>query len=150
MNRLGSMATLLALAGLAAAGPAFGQTFRSDKADFRLDTVAEGLEHPWSLAFLPDGSQLVTEREGRLRRIENGELQDKPIAGVPELVVSGQGGLLDVILHPDFENNRTLFLSYAHKISRDVQIAIAIKLHAACEMTAGVASGEGLENHFNL
>jgi glucose/arabinose dehydrogenase len=119
MNRLGNIATLLALAGLAAAGPAFGQTFRSDKADFRLDTVAEGLEHPWSLAFLPNGSQLVTEREGRLRRIENSELQDKPIAGVPELVVSGQGGLLDVILHPDFENNRTLFLSYAHKISRD-------------------------------
>lgn len=119
MNRLGNIATLLALAGLAAAGPAFGQTFSSDKAEFRLDMVAEGLEHPWSLAFLPDGSQLVTEREDRLRRIENGELQDKPIAGVPELVVSGQGGLLDVILHPDFENNRTLFLSYAHKISRN-------------------------------
>ncbi|MDL0430495.1 PQQ-dependent sugar dehydrogenase [Marinobacter sp. TBZ242] len=94
------------------------QTFSSDKADFRLDTVARNLEHPWSLAFLPDGSQLVTEREGRLRRIENGVLQEKPISGVPELVVSGQGGLLDVILHPDFESNHTLFLSYAHKVSR--------------------------------
>ena len=119
MNRIGRILTSLALAGMATTGLASGQTFSSDKADFRLDTVAEGLEHPWSLAFLPDGSQLVTEREGRLRRIENGTLQEEPIAGVPELVVSGQGGLLDVILHPDFENNSTLFLSYAHKISRE-------------------------------
>ncbi len=118
MNRIGRIATSLALAGIASTGLAAGQTFSSDKADFRLDTVAEGLEHPWSLAFLPDGSQLVTEREGRLRRIQNGELQE-PIAGVPDLVVSGQGGLLDVILHPQFEDNQTLFLSYAHKISRE-------------------------------
>ena len=53
MNRLGNMVTLLVLAGLTAAGPAFGKTFTSDKAEFRLDMVAEGLEHPWSLAFLP-------------------------------------------------------------------------------------------------
>ncbi len=119
MNRIGRIATSLALAGMATTGFASEQIFSSDKAEFRLDTVAEGLEHPWSLAFLPDGSQLVTEREGRLRRIENGTLQEEPIKGVPELVVSGQGGLLDVILHPDFENNRTLFLSYAHKISRE-------------------------------
>lgn len=118
MKRFGRMSILLALTGAAATSLAWGQTFSSDKVEFRLDTVAEGLEHPWSLAFLPDGSQLVTEREGQLRRIKDGKLQEQPIAGVPELVVSGQGGLLDVILHPDFENNRTLFLSYAHKISR--------------------------------
>jgi glucose/arabinose dehydrogenase len=91
------------------------RTFSSDRADFRLETVAEGLEHPWSLAFLPDGSQLVTERSGRLRLIENGELQSDPVSGVPDLVVAGQGGLLDVVLHPDFADNRTLFLSYAHR-----------------------------------
>lgn len=91
------------------------QTFSSDKADFRLETVAQNLEHPWSLAFMPDGSMLVTEREGELRMIRNGSLVNDPISGVPELVVSGQGGLLDVILHPDFEQNQVLFLSYAHR-----------------------------------
>ncbi|PXX90308.1 glucose dehydrogenase [Marinobacter vulgaris] len=95
-----------------------GQTFSSDKAEFQLETVAQNLEHPWSLAFLPDDSMLVTEREGRLRIIRDGALVDEPVSGLPELVVSGQGGLLDVILHPEFEDNRTLFLSYAHKISR--------------------------------
>ncbi|MCL7944235.1 PQQ-dependent sugar dehydrogenase [Marinobacter sp. ATCH36] len=95
------------------------QIFSSDKAKFRLETVAQNLEHPWSLAFLPDGSQLVTEREGRLRHIKDGKLQEQAITGLPDLVVSGQGGLLDVILHPEFEDNRILFLSYAHKISRD-------------------------------
>lgn len=89
--------------------------FSSVKADFRLETVAQNLEHPWSLAFLPDGSMLVTEREGQLRVIRNGTLVQAPISGVPELVVSGQGGLLDVILHPEFEQNQILFLSYAHR-----------------------------------
>ncbi len=82
------------------------QTFSSDRADFRLETVAQNLEHPWSLAFLPDGAMLVTEREGRLRMIRNGSLLEAPISGVPELVVSGQGGLLDIILHPDFKQGR--------------------------------------------
>lgn len=88
--------------------------FSSDKTDFQLEMIAENLEHPWSLAFLPDGSQLVTERAGRLRVIKNGQLQPDTFGGVPELVVAGQGGLLDVVLHPDFADNRTLFLSYAH------------------------------------
>ena len=87
------------------------QTFSSDKTEFRIETVAQGLEHPWSLAFLPDGTMLVTEREGRLRRIENGNLVQEPVRGLPDLVASGQGGLLDVVLHPQFENNQTLFLS---------------------------------------
>jgi len=101
------------------ATPALSQTFSSEDTSFKLETVADGLNHPWSLAFLPDGSQLVTEREGQLRLIKNNQLQPDPIPGVPELVVSGQGGLLDVILHPNFADNRTLFLSYAHKISRE-------------------------------
>lgn len=119
MNHTGRIATALVLCGLTAISHADTQTFDSDKASFKLETVAEGLEHPWALAFLPDGSQLVTEREGRLRRIQDGKLQEEPIEGLPELVVSGQGGLLDLILHPDFENNQTLFLSYAHKVSRE-------------------------------
>ncbi|WP_273166386.1 PQQ-dependent sugar dehydrogenase [Marinobacter sp.] len=91
------------------------ETWQSDKASFRLETVASELEHPWSIAFLPDGRQLVTERAGRLRVIQNGSLQEAPVTGLPELVVSGQGGLLDVVLHPQFTDNNTLFLSYAHR-----------------------------------
>lgn len=118
MNPTGRIATALALTGIAAISHGATQTFSSDNATFRLETVAEGLQHPWALAFLPDGSQLVTERNGQLRRIRDGKLQNAPIEGLPELVVSGQGGLLDIILHPEFKQNRTLFLSYAHKISR--------------------------------
>jgi len=119
MNATGRIATLLGLTGVAIASHGATATFESDKATFQLETVAEGLEHPWGLAFLPDGSQLVTERNGQLRHIENGQLDDSPIQGLPELAVSGQGGLLDIILHPEFEQNRTLFLSYAHKVSRE-------------------------------
>ena len=106
------LASLLVSAALATQA---NQTFQSEKADFHLETVAAGLEHPWAIAFLPDGSALITEREGRLRILEDGQLRSEPVKGLPELVVSGQGGLLDVLLHPDFEANRLLFLSYAHR-----------------------------------
>ncbi|ANB03005.1 PQQ-dependent sugar dehydrogenase [Ectothiorhodospira sp. BSL-9] len=82
-------------------------------ADYRLDTIASGLEHPWSLAFLPDGRMLVTERAGRLRVIENGELQEAPVEGVPSSFVRSQGGLLEVLPHPDFERHPYLFLTQA-------------------------------------
>lgn len=94
---------------------ALSQTFTSAAGEFQLETIAEGLEHPWSLAFLPDGSALVTERPGRLRLIRNGALLPETIKGVPTVAASGQGGLFDVILHPDFSRNNTLFLSYAHR-----------------------------------
>jgi glucose/arabinose dehydrogenase len=75
--------------------------------------VATGLEHPWAVAFLPDGRMLVTERPGRLRYVSpEGKLSD-PVAGVPEVYAEGQGGLLDVVLDPHFEENATIFLSYA-------------------------------------
>jgi len=112
---------LIALSGLFFLGlpvVAASQTFSSEDAQFRLETVAEGLEHPWSLAFLPSGSMLVTERAGRLRVIRNGELLPQAVRGLPTPAVSGQGGLLDIVLHPDFKENRTLFLSYAHRSSR--------------------------------
>jgi aldose sugar dehydrogenase len=77
------------------------------------ETVAVGLEHPWALAFLPDGRILVTERSGRLRIVaKNGELS-KPLGGVPRVQVGGQGGLLDVAIDPSFEENRQVYLSYA-------------------------------------
>jgi glucose/arabinose dehydrogenase len=85
-----------------------------DAAPFRVMTVADGLEHPWSLAFLPDGRMLVTERPGRLRLISaDGRLDPRPLAGVPKVAAVGQGGLLDVALHPQFARNGWIYLSYA-------------------------------------
>lgn len=79
--------------------------------DFQV--IAEGLEHPWSLAFLPDGRFLVTERPGSLRMIEaDGRLLPQAVEGLPMIEASGQGGLLDIALHPDFEHNRWLYFSY--------------------------------------
>ena len=104
---------------------AASQTLTSKDARFRLETVASGLEHPWSLAFLPNGSMLVTERAGRLRVIQSGELLPQPVQGLPTPAVSGQGGLFDVVLHPDFEENRTLFLSYAHRSSEGMTTRVA-------------------------
>ncbi|WP_410499738.1 PQQ-dependent sugar dehydrogenase [Chitinibacter sp. S2-10] len=86
----------------------------SERHDFRVKVLTRGLAHPWSLAFLPDGRMLVTERAGRLRVVSaGGELDPRPVAGVPEVVAAGQGGLLDVALHPDFARNRWVYLSYA-------------------------------------
>ena len=80
----------------------------------RAATVTEGLEYPWGLAFLPDGRMLVTERPGRLRLVDaDGRLHPQPVSGVPAVAVVGQGGLLDVALHPDFARNRWIYLSYA-------------------------------------
>ena len=75
--------------------------------------MVDGLEHPWGLAFLPDGRMLVTERPGRLRIVADGWLVPEPVAGVPEVWDDGQGGLLDVALHPGFAENGLIYLSYA-------------------------------------
>jgi glucose/arabinose dehydrogenase len=93
--------------------PALPQTFFSGEQPLRVVPVATGLSHPWSLTFLPDGSMLVTEREGRLRIIRNGALDPKPIDGVPRVFARVLGGLLDVALHPSFAQNRIVYLSYA-------------------------------------
>jgi len=75
--------------------------------------VAEGLEHPWGLALLPDGSMLVTERPGRLRKVAADGTVSPPIAGVPQVLARGQGGLLDLALSPDFERDRMVYLSFS-------------------------------------
>lgn len=87
--------------------------FTSEKQKFKVVVIAEGLEHPWSLAFLPDGRMLVTERPGRLRIIEDGALAPEPVSGLPVISAYGQGGLLDVALHPDFSGNQLIYLSFA-------------------------------------
>ena len=110
-------ATLVAASvcgGVAAAPRAtLADVFKSEEHAFRVVVVAIGLDHPWGLAFLPDGRLLVTERPGRLRTVTEGRLDPEPIAGVPRVHASGQGGLLDVALHPDFGENGWVYLSYA-------------------------------------
>lgn len=75
--------------------------------------VVAGLEHPWAVAWLPGGDLLITERPGRLRLVRGGVLQAEPIRGVPEVLAEGQGGLLDVAVHPRFATNRWIYLTYA-------------------------------------
>jgi glucose/arabinose dehydrogenase len=77
-------------------------------------TVLHGLEHPWSMAWLPNGDLLITERPGRLRLVKNGRLLAAPVDGVPDVFSAGQGGLLDVGLHPRFSENRRIYFTYAH------------------------------------
>ncbi len=98
--------------------PVVGQApvLRSANHDYRVVEVADGLITPWSMAFLPGGDILITERPGRLRLVRDGVLRMAPIEGVPEVLVQGQGGLFDVVLHPDFESNRLVYLTYAKPI----------------------------------
>ncbi|MBL1140825.1 MAG: PQQ-dependent sugar dehydrogenase [Proteobacteria bacterium] len=90
------------------------ETFTSEKHNFTIETVVEGLEHPWSVDFLPDGRFLVTEKPGRLRIVSNGQLSD-PVSGLPKIKEKGQGGLLDIALDPDYANNQIIYLSYSAK-----------------------------------
>lgn len=85
----------------------------SERTSFALVEVVAGLQHPWGLAFLPDGDMLVTERPGRLRRIGRGGSVSAPIAGVPEVYADGQAGLLDVALSPGFASDRLVYLAFA-------------------------------------
>ena len=100
--------------GLLGGSPAEGQeVFKSAHHDFRVVTVADGLVNPWSMAWLPGGDMLITERPGRLRIVRHGTLLPDPVAGVPEVFAQGQRGLFDVLPHPDFASNRLLYLNYA-------------------------------------
>jgi aldose sugar dehydrogenase len=77
------------------------------------ETLVEGLENPWGMAWLPDGTMLVTERPGRLRVVREGKLVPDPVAGVPEVFARGQGGLMDVSVHPKFAQNNFVYLTYS-------------------------------------
>jgi glucose/arabinose dehydrogenase len=92
--------------------PALPQTFETEKHRIRVSVVAGGLANPWSLAFLPNGDMLVTERAGRLRIVRQGTLDPKPVAGVPAVQTTTLGGLLEVALHPKFAENRIVYLTY--------------------------------------
>ncbi|MCW2305797.1 PQQ-dependent sugar dehydrogenase [Rhodobium gokarnense] len=122
-RRSGAILTALAL--ITGAAPAAAETFRTDDYTVDVSTVASGLEHPWSLAFLPDGTMLVTERPGRLRLVVDRTLVDAPVSGVPDVYASGQGGLLDVVPAPDFADSNLIFLSYAERGDGGAGTAVA-------------------------
>jgi aldose sugar dehydrogenase len=99
---------------------------RSMHHQYRVVTVAEGLVNPWSIAFLPGGDMLVTERPGRLRIVRNGRLLPEPVSGLPAIRVGNQGGLLDVVPHPAFAQNRLVYISYAKPNAEGNQSTTAI------------------------
>jgi aldose sugar dehydrogenase len=97
------------------------------KSGYKVVEIAKGLDHPWSMAFLPDGSMLVTERVGRLRLIKGGSLLAQPVAGVPAVHTGSQAGLFDIVLHPNFDRNNIVYLTYAAgtKAANGTQVARA-------------------------
>ncbi len=120
MNRLRVMAAMTLRTGLAilvSALPAFANKplgeVQTDQHRVRIVELADNLEHPWSVAFLPDGGFLVTERPGRLWRFSADGRERQPISGLPDVYASGQGGLLDIVASPDFADSQTVYLSYA-------------------------------------
>jgi glucose/arabinose dehydrogenase len=92
--------------------PPLPQVYETADLKIRVEKVADGLANPWSLAWLPNGDLLITERPGRLRVVRGGALDPEPIAGVPAVRVTALGGLLDVLLHPNFAQNQLLYLTY--------------------------------------
>ena len=106
---------------------ALGQprTIESQGQRISVETVVDGLNHPWGLAFLPDGAMLVTERPGRLRIVSKDGEPSKPVTGVPPVFARGQGGLLDVALDPNFESNSLVYISYSEPGQGGASTAVA-------------------------
>ena len=117
--------SLLTLAALLTPAIANAQTFKSSAGDLKVETVASGLVNPWSLAFLPDGRMLVTERPGRMRIVTRDGNLSPPLGGVPPVFARSQGGLLDVILDRNFAQNRTVYISYAEPFDGGGRTALA-------------------------
>jgi glucose/arabinose dehydrogenase len=111
--KLKNIFSLLLVAGLAPMTFAQTKYFGSRHQNFMVETVVDNLRNPWGMAFLPDGNILITERPGKLRMVRNGRLVDEDITGLPEIREIGQGGLMGIALHPDFNNNKLVYLAYA-------------------------------------
>lgn len=120
-----SIACSLALLSGNASLAAEDRLYDSEKGQLKVGTVASGLEFPWSLAFLPDGRMLVTERPGRLRIIGSDGSLSAPIKGVPEVHARGQGGLLDVAVDPRFADNGLVYLAYAEQLRNGAGTAVS-------------------------
>ena len=117
--------TLLAAALVAGPVAARDLIVRTEAGSVKLTEVASGLQNPWSLAFLPDGRMLVTERPGRLRIVGRDGSVSAPIAGVPEVHARGQGGLLDVAVSPNFADDKLIVFSYAEPTAGGARTAVA-------------------------
>jgi glucose/arabinose dehydrogenase len=145
--------SLLAAALIVTAGtPVSGQSvLRSALHDYRVVTVVDGLVQPWSIAFLPGGDMLVTERPGRLRVIRQGKLLAEPVEGLPQVLFQGQGGLLEVMPHPTFSSNRLLYLTYSKPMGDGKQGTTALirgrfendRLTAVEQLFESVSRGRG-------
>jgi glucose/arabinose dehydrogenase len=100
-------------------------TPKQQPSGYTLVPVVNNLEHPWGMAWLPNGDILITERPGRLRIVRNGTLDPTPIGGVPAVLASGQGGLLDMAIHPNFNETRWVYLTYAAGDSQNNRTEVA-------------------------
>lgn len=118
-------ASALILALLVSPAQAADPTFNTSAGPVRVETVARGLDHPWSLAFLPDGRMLVTERPGRMRIVGRDGALSRPVEGVPTVFARSQAGLMDVILARDFAQSGTIFFCYAEPVAGGGRIAVA-------------------------
>jgi aldose sugar dehydrogenase len=123
MSLTGAVALAVVVGGRAEAQEG---VLRTAHHDYRVVTVVEGLQHPWSIAFLPSGEMLVTERPGRLRIVRDGVLLPDPVEGLPDVRVGGQGGLLEVVPHPRFESNHLLYISYSKPNADESQGTTAV------------------------
>jgi glucose/arabinose dehydrogenase len=121
-----ALLTLTSVAALMAAATTLVQAeeYHSKAHTFETTQIADGLEVPWSMAWLPNGDMLVTERPGRLRIIRNGSLLAAPVEGVPAVHHQGQGGLFDVVPHPDFASNKLVYLSFAKPLGEGSTTAV--------------------------
>ena len=120
VSMLASASLLLAVT----AANAEERTYTAAQHDYRVVPVAEGLVQPWSMAWLPNGDMLLTEKPGRLRIVRDGRLLPDAVPGVPEVFYEGQGGLFEVLPHPDFEENQTLYLSFSKPVGEGSTTAI--------------------------
>lgn len=111
-NRTLTAVLACVLSGLGLGGLMVGnQAAAQGMGSYNLETIVEGLDRPWGLAILPDGDMLITELTGNLRHIRNGKLVAQAVAGVPQSLYGGQGGLMDIVIHPDYAQNRYVYLS---------------------------------------
>jgi len=149
MRKILALFSLLVLCASLSVSSAQSTDFDSARHQFRAVPVVEGLENMWSMAFLPNGDMLVTERPGRLRVIRNGELLEDSVSGMPEVFARGQGGLLDVVLHPQFESNSLVYFSYSHPNDGSSTTAVArgrfdgSAVHDVEEIFVANSSGRG-------